>query len=294
MLSRFFPRDSLPKRIGSICVFSNTNHRNFPVADAQVEVEMPHTRPPSVAVAGFPPKLSHHVARRKTKNGTTCIYLCQRNVPFALAVRSSTPPISFRSFAPIMQPTPMRLPACSHLHFSPPWCPFLSRHFFRPCSCSVPTKKVTHGKAQEEAGLANAGISDEYKLEEVVVIPLPPGGLGRGGWGHRCLLCLLFVSYGLWFGSFLSRRLWGWCGRLVRIFLATVFAYMYVGSSYKFPKNNAVIVPSSRGGARTRTLVRTSAQSKSKTTAHGNDGERDGHLLTNIYLILVQNSRRAK
>ena len=68
-----FPRDSLPKRIGSICVFSNTNHRNFPVADAQVEVEMPHTRPPSVAVAGFPPKLSHHVARRKTKNGTTCI-----------------------------------------------------------------------------------------------------------------------------------------------------------------------------------------------------------------------------
>ena len=72
----------------------------------------------------------------------------------------------------------------------------LPSFFFRPCSCSVPTKKVTHGKAQEEAGLANAGISDEYKLEEVVVIPLPPGGLGRGGWGHRCLYV---VVCGLWF-----------------------------------------------------------------------------------------------
>ena len=197
------------------------------------------------------------------------MHLCQRNVPFALAVRSSTPPISFRSFAPIMQPTPMRLPACSHLHFSPPWCPFLSRHFFRPCSCSVPTKKVTHGKAQEEAGLANAGISDEYKLEEVVVIPLPPGGLGRGGWGHRCLLCYVVVWVVCRVVSSVGLRLvvWSAC-RLVRIFLAIMF-----------PKNNAVIMPSSRG-------IGTSAQSKSKTTAHGmatskqrQTRRRDGHLL---------------
>ena len=46
-------------------------------------------------------------------------------------------------------------------------------------------KKGTHGKSQKEAGLANTGIADEDKLEEVVVVPLPAGGLGIG-WGHRC------------------------------------------------------------------------------------------------------------
>lgn len=213
------------------------------------------------------------------------MHLCQRNVPFALAVRSSTPPISFRSFAPIMQPTPMRLPACSHLHFSPPWCPFLSRHFFRPCSCSVPTKKVTHGKAQEEAGLANAGISDEYKLEEVVVIPLPPGGLGRGGWGHRCL------CYGLWFVGRSVASSVGYCWGVVGLLGLCEFSWLLFRKIMPSSCRHRVVVHRHRIAIASAHRIGTVAQSKSKTTAHGNDGETG---ICYAYLILVQNSRRAK
>ena len=65
--------------------------------------------------------------------------------------------------------------------------PFLSSFFyFWPSKRHGTAKNGTHGKSQKEAGLANAGIADEDKLEEVVVVPLPAGGLGIGGWGHRC------------------------------------------------------------------------------------------------------------
>lgn len=160
----------------------------------------------------------------------------------------------------------------------------LPSFFFRPCSCSVPTKKVTHGKAQEEAGLANAGISDEYKLEEVVVIPLPPGGLGRGGWGHRCL------CYGLWFVGRSVASSVGYCWGVVGLLGLCEFSWLLFRKIMPSSCRHRVVV---HRHARTHSCLhaRTSAQSKSKTTAHGNDGETG---ICYAYLIFVQNSRRAK
>ena len=180
-----FRRDSLPRRIGSICVSSNTKHRSFPVADAQVKVASLGRHLWPLRRCGVPSQAVTVTSRRKTKNGTT-----RSNVPFALANSQLNPSNSFS----IVCPDNAAHSNASPCLLTPPLFTTVVSvslsSFFSASSCSVPTKKVTHGKAQEEAGLANAGISDEYKLEEVVVIPLPPGGLGRGGWGHRCLLWL--------------------------------------------------------------------------------------------------------
>ena len=138
-----FPRDSLPRRIGSICVSSNTKHRNFPVADAQVEVEMPH----SAAICGRWGVPSQAVtSRRKTKNGTT-----RSNVPFALANSQ----LNFSNFFPIVCPdnsAHSNASPCCLLKITPPLFTTvvsvsLSSFFFRPCS--VPTKK---GNSRQSAG----------------------------------------------------------------------------------------------------------------------------------------------
>ena len=63
-----------------------------------------------------------------------------------------------------------------------------SRHFLFLAKATRYRGKETHGKSQEEARLADTGIADENKLEKVIIVPLPAGGLGTGGWGHRCAL----------------------------------------------------------------------------------------------------------